>query len=117
MAPRIALPPIPSLVHHHLASREESPEQKLADQQKLTPTLIGGIVVAVALAVGIALFVLIRYVRKQASAQRKDERGVAFLNVRGIVREDDQKRCVCAHVVCACVCVAFLMSGPVTASR
>jgi hypothetical protein len=97
MAPRIALPPIPSLVH--LVSRDETPEQQLSDQQKLTPTLVAGIIVIAALAFGIALFVLIRHLRKKASAQRNDERGAAFLNVRGLVKEDDRKRCVSCRVL------------------
>lgn len=84
-----ALQPIASLV-----SRDETPDQ--ANQKKLTPTLIGGIVIAAVLAVGAAVALLFRFFRKRASSKRETERGTAFLNVRGLVREDDQKRCVCA---------------------
>ncbi|EKM58255.1 uncharacterized protein PHACADRAFT_252445 [Phanerochaete carnosa HHB-10118-sp] len=86
MAPSVfgALQPIASLV-----SRDETPDQ--TDQKKLTPTLIGGIVIAAVLAVLAVGALLFRVFRKRASSKREAERGAAFLNVRGLVREDDQK--------------------------
>lgn len=85
MAPRIELSSVVKLV-----SRDDS-----ADQKKLTPTLIVGIVVAVVIALSAAIWVLVRTIRKKGASKMQEERGAAFLNVRGLVKEgDDQKRYV-----------------------
>lgn len=88
MAPRFDLSAVASLV-----TRDESPDATIAAQKKLTPTIIGGIIVAAAIGFGAALWLLIRFMRKRTTKKREEERGAAFLNVRGLVKEDDEKRC------------------------
>ena len=88
-----------------LVARDATPEEGALSQKKLTPTLIVGIVIAVLIVVGLAVWLGVRALRKRGATQREEERGAAFLNVRGLVNEGDQKRCVvraapltaCAH--------------------
>ena len=72
-------------------SDTETPQQALDNNKKLTPTLIIGIVVAVILVLGLGIWFGIHQLRKKKSEEREDDRGAAFLNVKGLV---DEKRCV-----------------------
>lgn len=88
MAPGIDFGSVPLKNVAPLAVRDEAPNQDH------TVILIVGIVIIIVLVLGAAIALLVRHLRKRAAAKRKAERGAAFLNVRGLVREDDQKRCV-----------------------
>ncbi|KIP11216.1 hypothetical protein PHLGIDRAFT_28110 [Phlebiopsis gigantea 11061_1 CR5-6] len=77
-------PQLLSLVARDATSQEDA-------QKKLTPTLIVGIVIAVLIVVGLAAWLAVRALRKRRAAQRQEERGAAFLNVRGLVNEGDEK--------------------------
>ena len=68
-------------------------------QKKLTPTLIVGIALAVLIVIGLAAWLVVRALSKRNTAQREDARGAAFLNVRGLVNESDQKRSVSRSVL------------------
>ncbi|OBZ72100.1 hypothetical protein A0H81_07741 [Grifola frondosa] len=57
-----------------------------------SPSIIGGIAVAAAIGAGLAIWFAIRFIRKRAVNQRREERQSAFLNVRGIVKVDEEKR-------------------------
>ncbi|KAF9648734.1 hypothetical protein BDM02DRAFT_2068285 [Thelephora ganbajun] len=57
-----------------------------------TPLYIAGFSVAGVIAIGAAIWLTIRFLRKRARERDEDNRGAAFLNVRGLVREDDEKR-------------------------
>lgn len=76
-----------------LFARDPHLGTEAASSTTLTPTLIIGIVVAILIFVGVVAWLVVRAVRKKASAQREEERGAAFLNVRGLV---DEKRCACS---------------------
>ncbi|TFY83631.1 hypothetical protein EWM64_g384 [Hericium alpestre] len=54
-------------------------------------TIIAGICVAAASALAVALWLGIRWYRKRLQRKREDARGAAFLNVKGIVKVDDEK--------------------------
>ncbi|KDQ57355.1 hypothetical protein JAAARDRAFT_70263 [Jaapia argillacea MUCL 33604] len=51
------------------------------------PLIIAGFSLAGAILIGLGVYLTIRYFRKKAQAKREDERGAAFLSVRGIVSE------------------------------
>ena len=89
----------PSIEHLNAAlfARVDEPlSQAAANNSKLTPTLIIGIVIAAALFAALCIWLGVRHLRKKSSAKREEERGAAFLNVRGIVEE---KRCVQHHII------------------
>ena len=52
---------------------------------------IAGFVVAGLIAIGVAAWLTIRFLRQRARRNDEDSRGAAFLNVRGLVREDGEK--------------------------
>lgn len=107
MAPHIDLSSVVKLV-----SRDSTPESSAADQKKLTPTLIVGIVLAVLIALGAAIWLIVRTIRKRGASKIEEERGAAFLNVRGLVKEDDQKRCAECLLCLAFAHVRLAMALP-----
>jgi len=52
---------------------------------------IAGFVIAGLIILGVGGCLLIRFLRQRARNNDEDNRGAAFLNVRGLVREDDEK--------------------------
>lgn len=85
-----------------LVTRDESPEQILASQSHFKTYYIIGIVLAVLLVVGASVWLVIRRYRKLASSRREREANHRALNVRGLMRDnDDEKRCVSSRVVIA----------------
>lgn len=56
-----------------------------------TPIYIVGFVIAGVILTGAAAWFAVRFMRKRAQRNGEDSRGAAFLNVRGLVREDGEK--------------------------
>src|ERR1700753_440694 len=56
-----------------------------------TGVYVAGFVVAGLVLTGAASWLAIRFLRKRAQRKDEDNRGAAFLNVRGLVREDGEK--------------------------
>ena len=56
-----------------------------------TGLYIVGFVVAGVVLIGAAAWLAVRFLRKRAQRKGEDKRGASFLNVRGLVREDDEK--------------------------
>jgi len=52
---------------------------------------VAGFVIAGLIILGVAGCLLIRFLRQRARNKDEDNRGAAFLNVRGLVREDGEK--------------------------
>lgn len=52
------------------------------------PAYLAGLIVAVVLLLGVALWLGLRSYRKRQSAKRKERTDAAFLSVKGLVRED-----------------------------
>lgn len=76
-------------------ARNVDPEQSIANQQKFQAYYAIGIVIAVALAVGITVWLVVRRYRKRAAYRREREERIRALNVRGLVKSNgDKKRCV-----------------------
>lgn len=96
MAPSFPLASLDSLV-----ARDEFP----ASQHTFQPYYIVGIVLAVSLVVGVLLWLVIRRFRKRAAWRKEREERVHALNIRGLVRNNGEKRrCVFLRVfVRACL--------------
>jgi hypothetical protein len=74
-------------IHHSFSLRDYGVS---ASSSKGLPTLvIVGFIVAGVIAFLVCAWLLIRFFRKRARAQREDERGGAFLTVRGIAKEGE----------------------------
>jgi len=56
-----------------------------------TPLYIAGFVIAGVFLIAGVGWLTIRFLRKRAQRNGEDNRGAAFLNVRGLVREDGEK--------------------------
>ena len=56
-----------------------------------TGLYIAGFVVAGVVLIGVAAWLTVRFLRKRAQRIGEDKRGTAFLNVRGLIREDGEK--------------------------
>jgi len=56
-----------------------------------TGLYIAGFVVAGVLIMGAVAWLTIRFLRRRARRDDEDNRGAAFLNVRGLVRDDGEK--------------------------
>lgn len=56
-----------------------------------TGLYIAGFVIAGVVLLGAAIWLTIRFLKKRAQRNSEDNRGAAFLNVRGLVREDGEK--------------------------
>lgn len=83
--------------HLGLYARSEAGQSSNA----LTPTIIIGIALACAIGLGAALWLGIRFWKKQAAKRREGNRQSAFLNVRGVVKDAEKQalpRCVFCHV-------------------
>ena len=52
--------------------------------------IVGFVIAGIAIT-GVVAFLTIRFLRKRAMQKNEDGRGAAFLNVRGLVREDGEK--------------------------
>lgn len=61
-------------------------------QSSSSPVIIAGIVVACVLALGVAIWLGIRYYRKRSSAAREEKLGSGFLAVRGVVRQEGEEK-------------------------
>ncbi|KAH8827082.1 hypothetical protein DL96DRAFT_1528979 [Flagelloscypha sp. PMI_526] len=53
------------------------------------PIYLAGICLGGALLIGVTLWLIVRHIRKRAVRKREEMRGAAFLNVKGIVVEDE----------------------------
>ncbi|EPQ52639.1 hypothetical protein GLOTRDRAFT_140314 [Gloeophyllum trabeum ATCC 11539] len=53
--------------------------------------IIAGFVIAGVIVLGLAAYFGLRFIRKRSKKQREENRGAAFLNVRGIVEEKEDK--------------------------
>lgn len=70
-----------------------------ASQHKFHTYYVIGIVIAVLLVAGASLWLVIRRFRKKAAWRREREERVRELNVRGLVRNNgEKKRCVFLHL-------------------
>lgn len=58
----------------------------------LNPLYIAGIAVISAIVVGVAAWLMIRQLRIRSRNKRENARGAAFLSVRGIVKEGEEKK-------------------------
>lgn len=68
----------------HILPRDENGSSQ-------TGLYVAGFVVAGAIVIGAAAWLTIRFLRQRARRSDEDNRGAAFLNVRGLVKEDDEK--------------------------
>lgn len=50
--------------------------------------MIAGVTLCALIVLGVAVWLIVRMIRKKSQQKREDERGAAFLTVRGIVRDD-----------------------------
>ena len=73
----------------------------------LTPVVIGGIAFAGALFLAAALWLAIRFYRKRSREQRADGRQGAFLTVKGLISEDDEKAAPPRQVYQLCCLIFF----------
>lgn len=56
------------------------------------PTYIVGFAIAGAVILSLGVWGLIRCLRKRATAKREENRGAAFLSVRGLVKVSDEEK-------------------------
>lgn len=56
-----------------------------------TEVYVAGFVVAGLFLLGATAWLTIRFLRKRAQRKEEDKRGAAFLNIRGLIREDGEK--------------------------
>ncbi|KAI0768147.1 hypothetical protein BD413DRAFT_140282 [Trametes elegans] len=71
-------------VYAHLITRDDFPTD---EDHSMSGTIIAGIVVAAAIAVGAAIWLTIRWFRKSATEKREQRRGSAFVNYTGAADE------------------------------
>jgi len=64
---------------------------RAGDGSSSTGLYIAGFSVAGVVLIAAAAWLVIRFLRKRAQRNSEDKRGAAFLNVRGLVREDGEK--------------------------
>lgn len=64
---------------------------RAGDGSSSTGLYVAGFVVAGVVLMGAAAWLTIRFLRKRAQRDAEDNRGAAFLNVRGLIKEDDEK--------------------------
>lgn len=57
----------------------------------LTPVVIGGIAFAGAILLILGIWLAVRFYRKRSREQRADGRQGAFLTVKGLITEEDEK--------------------------
>ncbi|KAJ3859032.1 hypothetical protein EV359DRAFT_51436 [Lentinula novae-zelandiae] len=57
----------------------------------LSPIYIAGISLIGTIVIGVVVWLTVRHIRKRSRSKRENERGAAFLSVRGVVREDQEK--------------------------
>ncbi|KAI0267723.1 hypothetical protein BC834DRAFT_923465 [Gloeopeniophorella convolvens] len=72
----------------HVFSRDTPND---GDSNKITPVIIAGIAVAAAAFLGVCLWLGIRTYRKRSLKQRENGRQGAFLTVKGVMPESDEK--------------------------
>lgn len=58
---------------------------------QLTPVVIGGIAFTSAIILAVGIWLVIRFYRKRSREQRADGRQGAFLTVKGLITEEDEK--------------------------
>ena len=68
----------------HILPRDEDGSSK-------TALYTAGFVIAGMVILGVVAYLTIRYLRQRARKNGEDSRGAAFLNIRGLVREDSEK--------------------------
>jgi hypothetical protein len=73
----------------YLLSRSDSTDAS-GDLPISKTVYIVGFTIAGLLAVTSVMWIALRFFRRKLQAKRAEERGAAFLNVRGVVRETDE---------------------------
>ena len=57
----------------------------------LNPIYIAGFCIAGVVVLSLTIWLLVHFIRKWSAAKRKESRDAAFLSVRGVVSEKDEK--------------------------
>jgi hypothetical protein len=62
------------------------------NSEPLNPIYIAGFCVVGAIILGLGVWGLIRYQRRRAAANREEQRGAAFLSIRGLVKAGNEEK-------------------------
>lgn len=82
---------MPSLSLRQLLGRNET-SSAMSPSSSLGSIYIAGFVTAGVIILGIAFWLAFRAYTKRARAKRDEDRGAAFLSVRGLVKEGDEEK-------------------------
>ena len=89
-------------------SRDDSADDT---SNKLTPVVIGGIALIGAAILVLCVWLGIRAYRKRSREQRADGRQGAFLTVKGLISEDDEKAAPPRQVFQLCCLILSIMTA------
>ncbi|KAK7454627.1 hypothetical protein VKT23_011380 [Stygiomarasmius scandens] len=81
---------MPALFTVLIPRSSSSPDDEPSDSAAMKPIYIAGIALAGAIALGLFTWFAIRWYRGRSQEKRDNERGAAFLNVKGLVKDGEK---------------------------